>query len=98
MVTGLALLGYVQAAVPGLSPEAALRLELGDILCDEDQLAIVCLLSTGLKYIWEARINKKLISFYNIGAEIEASVTILRQTRHSRAEDRILFNAVVLQL
>ena len=59
MLPGLAVLGYVQHAIPNLNPDDALRLEIYYDLSDVDQLATVYLLSTGLKYIWEVRAEKK---------------------------------------
>ena len=84
MVVGLALLGCVQQLCPGLSADAAVRLELGVRLSDEENLAALCILTTGLKYIWEARTRteKKLVHKYNMRAEIEARISILRKTRH----------------
>ena len=89
-VTGHALLGYVQAVVPDLSPEAALRLELGQDLSEVDQLAVVYLLSTGMKYIWEARVQKKAVSLFKMRAEVEAKISILRRTRHKAAGEKML--------
>ena len=63
---GNALLGYLQHCIPDLSPEEALRLELGEVLDEVDQLAAVCLLSTGLMYIWETRVDKKLVTIFKI--------------------------------
>ena len=85
-----ALLGYVQQAIPNLNPEEALRLELGHDLSDVDQLASVCLLSTGLKYIWETRAEKKPIILYKMRAEIEAKISILRRTRHENSAIKML--------
>ena len=84
-VAGLALLGYGQVAIPSLSPEAVLHLELGQDLNEEQQLATVCLLATGLKYIWSTRIEKKYATLFKMRAEIEAKISILRRTRHSGA-------------
>ena len=89
-MAGLALLGYVQQTVHQLSPEAALRLELGDDQDDAEQLASVCLLATGLKYIWEARTEKKLVTLFKMRSEIELKIAILRRTRHATAGDRML--------
>jgi hypothetical protein len=58
-IFGLALLGYVQRAVPDLSPEKALLLELGVGHDEREQIYCVCLLSTDLMFIWEARAEKK---------------------------------------
>ena len=90
LVPGLALLRHMQHAIPNLNPEDALRLELGHDLSDVDQLAAVCLLSTGLKYIWEARAEKKPIILYKMRAEIEAKISILRRTRHENSAIKML--------
>ena len=50
LLAGLALLGYVQVQVPGLSPEAALRLELGRQMEEDKELATICMLGSGLKW------------------------------------------------
>ena len=87
---GLALLGYVQLIVPNLSAEAALRLELGQDMTEEEQLATVCLLATGLKYIWTTRTEKKCVILFKMRAEIETQISIIRRTRHSAAGDLML--------
>ena len=81
-VAGLGLLGYAQTTVPNLSPEAALKLDLGAALSDKEELATICLLATGWLYIWEARSNKKRVCLYRMRAEVEAMITILRKSRH----------------
>ena len=55
-----------------------------------DQLAAVCLLSTGLMYIWETRVDKKLVTIFKMRAEIEARISILRKTRYRAAGERML--------
>jgi hypothetical protein len=45
--------------VPDLSPEAALNLDLGQEMSDNEELTVVCTLAAGLKYILEARVAKK---------------------------------------
>ena len=90
LVPGLALLGYIQKVVPNLNPEDALRLNLGQDLSDEDQLATMCLLSTGLKFIWEARVEKKPIVVYKMRAEIEAKISILRRTKYQNSAAKML--------
>ena len=81
-VAGLGLLGYAQNTVPNLSPEAAIKLDLGAALSDKEELATICLLATGWLYIWEARSNKKRVCLYKMRAEVEAMITILRKSRH----------------
>ena len=97
-VAGLALLGHAQHVLPNLSPEAALRLDFDAKLEDEEELATVCLLATGWLYIWEARVNKKQVLRYKMRAELEATISILRKSRHSSAGDRMLemINQVVV--
>ena len=85
MMVGLALLGCVQQLIPGLSAEAAVRLDFGLVLPEDDNLAALCILSTGLKYIWEARLAKKVVMKHKMRAEIEAKVAILRKSRHNTA-------------
>ena len=84
-VAGLALLGWVQGLAPDLSPEGAVQLQLGSDVNEEDELAAVYLLATGLKYIWETRIHRKKITIHQMRSEIEAKISILRKTRHREA-------------
>ena len=87
---GFALLRYVQHVVPSLTPEGGLRLELDDDLDEDDQLAVVCLLATGMKYIWETRAEKKTLVLYKMKAELEARISLLRRTRYWKSGDRML--------
>ena len=89
MICGLALLGQAQQLVPALTPEAALRLQLGPNLVEEQELALVTLLACGLKYIWETRLEGKRVQVYKMRAEAEARVSILRKTRYSVTGDII---------
>ena len=50
LVAGVALLGCIHQVYPELSPEAAVRLELGVNVDDETGLAALCILFTGLKF------------------------------------------------
>ena len=68
---------------PSLSQEDSLRLDLGEvILGSEEELALTSILGSGLQYIWEARIKKKSISLYEVRAEMEAVISILRRSRY----------------
>ena len=87
---GFALLSYVQQVSPTLTTGGALRLELEDDLGEEDLLAVVCLLATGLKYIWETRAEKKTLTLFKMKAEIEARISILRRTKYWRSGDKML--------
>ena len=52
------------------------------------KLAGVCLLPTGLMYIWKTRVDKKLVTIFNMRAEIEARS--LRKPRYSASGDKML--------
>ena len=87
LLVGLALLGCVQQLLPDLTPEAAVLLDLGITLHGETLLAALVILTTGLKYIWEARVAKKTVVTHQMRAEMEAKVTIMRKSRHKTAAD-----------
>ena len=55
-----------------------------------EELAVVYLLATGLKYIWEARMHKKQISIHQLRSELEAKISILRKSRHKEAGAKML--------
>ena len=82
---GLALLGCVQQLLPDLSVESAVLLDFQCSLPDDENVAVQTILITGLKYIWEARLAKKVVTKYRMRAEIEARVSILRRTRFSNS-------------
>ena len=84
-MTGLTLIGWVQHLVPDLTPESAITLNLQQHLSEHEELAVVCTLAAGLKYIWEARVAKKLVETHKMRAEVEASISILRRSRFSEA-------------
>jgi hypothetical protein len=83
------LLSFAQTTVPGLSPQAMLRLDFGHELDETDQLATLSILATGFMYIWQARSDKKVVAQYRMRAEIEAIISILRKTRFSTSADRM---------
>ena len=80
----------MQHIVPELTPEKALRLELGSEKSDDQELAVVSLLACGFKYIWETRVEKKRPQTYRMRAEAEARVSILRKTRYAESGNKIL--------
>ena len=84
------LLSWVQIAVPGLEFASLLRLEFGTALEEEDQLATLCLISTGLHYMWQARAEKKVLTHYKMRAELEAMITILRKMTYNATAVKIL--------
>ena len=89
-VTGHVLLGYAQNVVPSVSPEAALRLQFDLELTEEEEMTSVYILATGLKYIWESRVEKRQVILSKMRSEMEAKVSILRRTRHRNVGETIL--------
>ena len=79
----------MQGLCPDLQPDDALQLHLGGDLPPDDELAAVYVVATGLKFIWEARLAKKQISFFQVRAELEAKISMLRRTRHQEAGSKI---------
>ena len=55
MVTGLTLVGWAQQILPDLSPESILNLDIPPMASQDEELALICSLATGLKYIWKTR-------------------------------------------
>ena len=49
------LLGFVHVVVPDLDPDRLLLLDFGTELGEADTLPVLSIVSTGLRYIWEAR-------------------------------------------
>ena len=90
MVAGLALLGWVQGLAHDVSPEEAILLQLDENITEIEELAVVYLLATGLKYIWESRMLKKQITLHQLRSELEAKVSILRKSRHKEAGEKML--------
>ena len=85
MGAGQALLGVVQQILPDLGSERAVRLDFRRILQTDENLAVQCILLTGMKYIWETRITRKVLHLFRMRAEIEAEISLLRKTRFSNA-------------
>ena len=81
MVSGNALLGYVQVAAPGLTQEGALKLLLETDMAEDETLASLYVLSAGLRFIWEKRTLKKQVALHEKRAEVEDKISILRKSR-----------------
>ena len=56
---------------------------------NSQQLAVITILATGLCCIWETRVNKKKVGKYEVRAELEAMVSLMRQTRHRESGNKI---------
>ena len=65
---------------PSITPEKALMFDLN--ICDPIyELPTVLVLSTGLNFIWQNRLNRKGTALYQIRAELECLVSLLRRSR-----------------
>ena len=78
---GQAVWDCIQTHVPGLQVHEALHLELKVDECLE--LPIVFTLAVTWSAIWELRLKKISPQPYLIRAELEARISILRESRHS---------------
>ena len=56
---------------------------LGPDLLELEERAVVFTLAVGLKFIWEARVAKKIIQVHKMRAEMEAKICILRKSRYA---------------
>ena len=73
----------LQNFAPDLDVESALRLELN---VEEDlELPLVWLLATVFHSIWNLRVEKSRIQLYEIRAQLEAKINLLRETRFRNA-------------
>ena len=88
-LSGLGLLGLVQGLCPDLQPDDVLQLHLGADLPPEDELAALYMVATGLKHIWEARQSKKQTTLFQVRAELEAKISLLRRTRYPEPGQKI---------
>ena len=73
----------LQNFVPDLDVESVLRLELN---VEEDlELPLVWLLATVFISIWKLRIDKSRVQLYEVRAQLEAKINLLRETRFRNA-------------
>ena len=81
------LLECLRVVQPGLQAEAALRLDLQ--VEDDEELPLVWIIATVLSTLWNLRQSGSKIRRYLIRAQMEASINILRDTRHKDVSDKI---------
>ena len=88
---GLATLGWAQQVAQHLNTDNILRLEIDDDeLSGTEELVVCNVIGTGLKYIWEKRERMKRVEVYEVRAELEALVSLLRRSRkHEEAGNMI---------
>ena len=85
MVAGLTLIGWVQSIIPSSTQEVLVSLDLVQELNEAEELAVVYVIATCLKYIWEQRMLKKVAKPFLMRAELEAKISLLRKTRYVEA-------------
>ena len=69
----------MQNYLPDLDAESALRLELN--VEEELELPLVWLLASVFLAIWKLRVDKARVQLYEVRAQLEAKVNLLRETR-----------------
>ena len=69
-LAGLCILGRIQVVVPDLSEGDAMQLNFGGALSGDEEVAVLHTLAIGLKYIWEARLSKKVVTIHQTRSEI----------------------------
>ena len=82
-------MGLIQGLCPDLQPEDVLQLHLGADLSEYDELAALYMVATGLKHIWEARQSKKQTTLFQVRAELQAKISLLRRIRYQEAGQKI---------
>ena len=76
MGVGQAQLGAVQQVLPDINSERAVIMDFRTSLGKDENLAAQCILLSGMKYIWETRITKKVLHLFKMRAEIEAKISL----------------------
>ena len=77
------LLKAIISELPDVQTEQVLLLDLH--LQPDQELPVIYLIACVLSQIWECRKNKKLSNLTHIRANLEASIQILRKSRHYQA-------------
>ena len=92
----LLTLQLAECLVPGLVPETALRLDLGDtdVLTD---VAVSTIIGTGFQLIWKKCLLGKGTDRHETWATLEAVVNILRRSRNKVAGEMIADTLSVTQ-
>ena len=78
---GSRMMSCLRQYCPNLEVEAALRLELD--VDEVHQLPLVWLVATVCSVVWKLRIEKSRVKLYDVRAQLEARINLLRETRIS---------------
>ena len=84
---GQRVISCLQNFVPNIDVEAAIRLEID--IEEEMELPIVWMLATVFQAIWKLRVEKSRVLLYDVRAQLEARINLLRETRHSCSATRL---------
>ena len=76
---GARLMACLRNCVPNLEVEAALRLEFD--VAEEMELPLVWLVGTVGQAVWKLRADKSRVNLYEIRSQLEAKISLLRETR-----------------
>ena len=79
---GQTLVGCLQNSIPGLQPDAALRIEHGDT-SPETSLPMTLVTAIILQSVWKEREAKTIVRPHSVRADLEQYINLLRKTRHT---------------
>ena len=77
----------LQDFVPNITVDAALRLEIN--IEEEMELPLVWMLATVFQAIWKLRVDKSRVVLYEVRAQLEARINLLRETRFNSTANRL---------
>ena len=87
------ILAWTQSLLPTpLSSDKAICLDLdleGEMLGESTALAIVYILGIGFSTIWTARSTRRKVETYQVKADLESSVAILKKSRFMNVAELI---------
>ena len=89
MGVGKQLLTCLNQYLPRTSAAHLLRLEIGE-LPEDKLLPFTILIATTLSHLWKQRTSTTRIRLYNIRAEIEQTINLLRTSRLQKVADQII--------
>jgi len=82
LLCGLLVCGCVRRKLPTVTPCQLLHLDFGNSLSFDCLVPITWIVSRTLSIIWYARHSKKPVTVTSTRAALEASIMLLRKTRH----------------
>ena len=85
---GQSLLTSIQVDSPECTASQLLRLELGNI-SEDKKLPTIILVATTLRHLWLKRASPSRVQAYQVRAELEQTINMLRTSRLSTAADTI---------